>query len=487
MGKPTGFMEYAREAVGDISPQERLTNFDEFHTELSAAQRMRQGARCMDCGVPFCTSGFGCPLSNLMPEWNDFIYQGRFDEAFFRLRETNNFPEFTGRVCPAICESACVLGIHEDPVTIRNNECFIANNAYLAGYLAVRPPKKRTGKKVAVIGSGPSGLAAADQLNQAGHTVTVFERADRPGGLLMYGIPNMKLDKTVVTERIAVMEAEGVRFHLNAWVGKNIDPQKILAEFDAVILAVGSTTPRDMNAPGRGLQGVHFALDFLKGNTHRLLDGEDAASPYISAAGKNVIVIGGGDTGNDCLGTALRHGCASLKNFEVLPQPPPGRTEDTPWPYFPRILKVDYGHEEAIYRFGSDPREYCISTKEFTGDAEGNLSGLKTVRVSWTKDSSGRFVMNEVPGSEETWKADLVLLALGFLGPEPQTLEAFNLAKDTRGNISAEYGVFKTTREKVFAAGDSRRGQSLVVWAIHEGRKAARAVDSFLMGKTFLP
>ena len=487
MGKPTGFMEYAREVIKDVPPETRLKNFNEFHEELDVAERIRQGARCMDCGVPFCHSSYGCPISNLMPEWNDFIYQGRFEEAFFRLRATNNFPEFTGRVCPSPCESACVLGINEPPVTIKNNECFIIDKAWETGLMVPRPPKVRSGRKVAVVGSGPAGLAAADQLNQAGHDVTVFERADRVGGLLMYGIPNMKLDKGIVLKRTALMEAEGVKFRTGAWIGKNVETGKIAAEFDAVVLAVGSTKPRDLPVPGRNLKGVHFALEFLGANTKSLLDSNLADGSYISAKGKHVVVIGGGDTGNDCLGTSLRHGCAGLKNFEVLSEPPKARTADFPWPLFPRILKVDYGHEEAIHRFGKDPREYEILTKEFLDDGKGNLAGLRTVRVKWAKDDQGRMNMSEVPGTEETWKADLVFLALGFLGPEPETVDAFGLEKDARSNIKAEYGAFSTSKAKIFAAGDARRGQSLVVWAINEGRKTAKAVDKFLMGRTLLP
>ncbi len=487
MGKPTGFMEYEREVVKDVPPAMRLGNFDEFHVELNVAERIKQGARCMDCGVPFCHSSYGCPISNLMPEWNDFIYQGRFEEAFYRLRATNNFPEFTGRVCPAPCESACVLGINEPPVTIKNNECFIIDRAWEAGLMVPRPPRVRTGRRVAVVGGGPAGLAAADQLNQAGHAVTVYERADRVGGLLMYGIPNMKLDKRIVLRRIGVMEAEGIEFRTGAWVGRNVDPEKLVREYDAVVLAIGSTKPRDLAVPGRELNGVHFALDFLGPNTRSLLDSSLGDGRYISAKDKHVVVIGGGDTGNDCLGTSLRHGCASLKNFEVLPEPPKERTAEFPWPLFPRLLKVDYGHEEAIHRFGRDPREYEILTKEFVNDGKGNLAALRTVRVKWAKDGQGRMAMQEIPGTEETWKADLAFLALGFLGPEPETVDAFGVEKDARSNIKAEFGAFATSNPKVFAAGDARRGQSLVVWAISEGRKTAKAVDRFLMGKTLLP
>jgi glutamate synthase (NADPH/NADH) small chain len=487
MGKPTGFFEYARKVVLDISPEERLKNFDEFHKELDVPERIEQGARCMDCGVPFCLSSYGCPIANLMPEWNDFIYQGRFEEAYWRLRTTNNFPEFTGRVCPAPCESACVLGINEPPVTIKNNESFIVDKAYETGLLRPMPPKVRSGKKVAVIGSGPAGLAAADQLNQAGHGVTVFEREDRIGGLLMYGIPNMKLDKNLVAKRVGIMEQEGITFKTGAWVGRNIEPENILRDYDAVVLAVGSTKPRDLPVPGRNLRGIHFAMDFLSANTRALLRGGSRGDGFISAEEKNVVVIGGGDTGNDCLGTSLRHGCKGIFNFEVLPEPPKERSSDQPWPLFPRVLKVDYGHEEAIHRFGRDPREYSIMTKEFIDDGTGNVSSLRTIRVAWSKDAQGRQVMNEIPGTEETWKADLVFLALGFLGPEPETVDSFGLEKDARSNIKAEYGRFAASKEKVFAAGDARRGQSLVVWAIHEGRKAARAVDLYLTGRTLLP
>ncbi|MFQ3620064.1 MAG: glutamate synthase subunit beta [Spirochaetales bacterium] len=488
MGKPTGFMEYPRRVVQQVEPSERIKHFEEFHIELDRGERVRQGARCMDCGVPFCQSSYGCPIANLIPEWNDFIYQERFEEAFWRLRATNNFPEFTGRVCPAPCETACVLGINEPPVTIKNNECFIIDKAYELGLMIPRPPKVRTGKKIAIVGSGPAGLAAADQLNQAGHWVTVYERADRVGGLLMYGIPNMKLDKQIVMQRVGIMESEGVEFKTKSWVGQNVDPEQILSQFDAVVLAIGSTVPRDLSVPGRNLKGIHFAMDYLTASTKGLLEGEQSLNgKFISARNKQVVVIGGGDTGNDCLGTALRQGCAGIKNFELLPKPPKERTPEFPWPLYPRLLKMDYGHEEAQARFGEDPREWGILTKEFLDNGKGEVGGIRTVRVEWSKDAGGKPVMNEIPGSEEIWQADLVLLALGFLGPEKETVAGFGVEPDQRSLIKAPYGDFSTSKKKIFAAGDARRGQSLVVWAIHEGRKVARAVDMYLMGQTFLP
>lgn len=488
MGKTTGFMEYSRHKAPWRASESRVLDFDEFLVPLERAERAEQGARCMDCGVPFCQSSFGCPVSNLVPEWNDLVYRGRDREAWLRLRKTNNFPEFTGRVCPAPCEGACVLGIGSDPVTIKDNECWIADNAREQGWVQPVPPATRTGKKVAVIGSGPSGLAAADQLNCAGHWVTVFERADRPGGLLMYGIPNMKLDKSLVLRRVDLMKAEGVEFCTSTEIGKDIPADKLLENFDAVLVASGSTRPRDLSVPGRNLAGIHFAMDYLKGSTEHVLSALSAASrPAIDAKGKKVLVIGGGDTGNDCIGTAIRQGCTAVVNFELLPKPPASRTADMPWPTFPRTLKTDYGHAEAEYSFGKDPREYCISTKEFVGDANGNVIGVRTIRVEWKKNEAGQFGMSEIPGSEEYFEADLVFLALGFLGPEVKLLEDLGVALDGRGNAGAPYGSFSTSVPKVFAAGDARRGQSLVVWAIHEGRGAAREIDRFLMGETVLP
>lgn len=486
MGKPTGFMEFARHTVIDRDPKERLADFDEFHKELDEKERQDQGARCMDCGIPFCQSSYGCPVDNLIPEWNDLIYRGRWDEAFFRLLKTNNFPEYTGRVCPAPCESACVLGINEPAVTIKDNECAIIDRAYDSGLMKPMPPATRTDKRVAVVGSGPAGLACADQLNKAGHRVTVLERADRIGGLLMYGIPNMKLDKGLVQKRNDIMAAEGIDFKTGVWVGRDLEAAKLVSDFDAVVLACGATKPRDLPVPGRELDGIHFAMDFLHANTKSLLDSNHADGRYISAKDKHVVVIGGGDTGNDCLGTSMRHGCASLKNFELLPKPASERTGEFPWPTYPRLYKLDYGHEEAATVFGDDPREYSILTKEFLGEG-GRVTGIKTVRVKWHKEPGERPRMEEIPGSEEEWKADLVLLALGFLGPEADIAEELTLDRDERSNFKAAYDEFATSIPKVFAAGDSRRGQSLVVWAIKEGRGAAREVDRFLMGKTLLP
>jgi glutamate synthase (NADPH/NADH) small chain len=480
MGKPTGFLEYDRQKVKDRLPLERLKDFGEFLVPLKDAERRTQGARCMDCGVPFCQSSYGCPVDNLIPEWNDLIYRGKDEEAFKRLRKTNNFPEFTGRVCPAPCEYACVLGVTSPAVTIKDNEAWIIDNAYEKGWMVPRPPQTRTGKTVAVIGSGPAGLAAADQLNQAGHTVTVFERSDRIGGLLMYGIPNMKLDKKLVDRRVQLLRDEGVTFKTGVWVGKDVKAADLVKDFDAVLVATGSTKPRDLNVPGRQFKGVHFAMDFLTANTKSLLNSNLKDGAYISAAGKKVIVIGGGDTGNDCLGTSLRHGCTALENFEVLPKPSEDRTEEFPWPTYPRLFKADYGHNEAVAKFGKDPRTYSISTKQFLGNEKGELTGLVTVNVEWTKDEKGAWKMAEVPGSEKTWEADLVFLALGFLGPEDEICAELGLERDPRSNVKAAYGQFSTSHPKVFAAGDARRGQSLVVWAINEGRLAAAKVDQFL-------
>ncbi|MCY3657775.1 MAG: glutamate synthase subunit beta [Caldilineaceae bacterium] len=500
MGKPTGFLEFERQSVPERPPLERIQDWDEFHLHLSTGDLQQQGARCMDCGIPFCHTGTmpegGCPINNLIPEWNDLVYQDRWREALARLHATNNFPEFTGRVCPAPCEGSCTLGLIEPPVTIKSIECAIIDRGFEEGWVVPQPPAVRTGKRIAVVGSGPAGLACAAQLNSAGHTVTVYERADRIGGLLMYGIPNMKLEKETVQRRVDLMCAEGVTFVTNCEVGKDIPADRLQEDNDAVVLCGGATNPRDLSIEGRELDGVHYAMEFLHGNTKQLLDdkhgpvpgeGEGYSHPFISAEGKDVIVIGGGDTGNDCLGTSMRHGCRSVNMFEILPKPPPDRAPNNPWPEWPRIFRVDYGHAEAAERFGADPRTFLISTKRFVGDEHGKLKELHTVMIEWITDEDGRFQLQEVPGSEKVWPAQLVLLAMGFLGPENPVLEQLGVERDARSNAQAEYGQFATNVPGVFAAGDMRRGQSLVVWAINEGRGAARECDRYLMGETSLP
>jgi glutamate synthase (NADPH/NADH) small chain len=493
MGKPTGFIEYLRELPLDRSATERIRDWNEFHLHLDEEKLQEQGARCMDCGLPFCHTGTllsgmasGCPINNLIPEWNDLVYRGLWREALDRLHKTNNFPDFTGRVCPAPCEGSCVLGINAPPVTIKNIECSIIDKGFEEGWVVAEVPTVRTGKKVAVVGSGPAGLCAAAQLNKAGHWVTVFERADRIGGLLMYGIPNMKLDKQFVLRRVDLMAKEGVNFVTNTEVGQNYPAEKLVKEFDAVILCTGATKPRDLPIDGRQFKGIHFAMEFLQANTKSVLDGYKNGD-YISAASKDVIVIGGGDTGTDCVGTAMRHGCKSLVQLEILPQPPLERASDNPWPEWPKVYRLDYGQEEAAAVFGADPRVYLTTAKRFVGDDSGQVKEVHTVTIEWTKDDKGRFVPTEVPGTERIRPAQLVLLAMGFLGPEQSLLDQLRVERDARSNVKAEYNNYSTSLKGVFVAGDARRGQSLVVWAFNEGRGAARECDRYLMGATDLP
>ena len=494
MGKPTGFLEYERETGGVISPEERIQNFNEFHIPLSSEMQQKQGARCMDCGVPFCQSGMmiggmvsGCPLNNLVPEWNDLIYNGNWEQAWRRLMKTNSFPEFTSRVCPALCEAACTCNLNGAPVSVKENEHGIIEYGYEHGLMKADPPKVRTGKRIAVVGSGPSGLAAADQLNKRGHQVTVFERSDRVGGLLMYGIPNMKLDKAVIERRINIMKEEGIEFVTGADIGNNYKASRLLKEYDSVILACGASNPRDINVPGREAKGIYFAVDFLKKTTKSLLDSNFEDGNFISAKGKNVLVIGGGDTGNDCVGTSIRLGAQNVIQLEMMPKAPDQRAESNPWPEWPKICKTDYGQEEAIAVFGHDPRIYQTTVTEFIKDEKGAVKQAKIVSLKPVKDEkTGRMNMVPVEGTEKVIEVGLVLIAAGFLGSQAYVTDAFQVKVNGRTNVETAPDEYESSVPGIFAAGDMHRGQSLVVWAIREGRMAAEKVDESLMGYTNL-
>ena len=493
MGKPTGFLEHQRRPIPDRHPLERIKDWGEIHEDFQESKLREQGSRCMDCGTPYCHTGMtlsnmasGCPINNLIPEWNDLVYNGKWKDALERLHKTNNFPEFTGRVCPAPCEGSCVLGVIEPPVTIKSIECAIIDKGFQEGWVTPSPPLKRSNKKVAVVGSGPAGLAAADQLNKAGHTVTVYERADRIGGLLMYGIPNMKLDKKYIQRRVDLLQDEGIEFIVSTEIGKDLPAKKLVEDFDAVVLCCGATKPRDLPVEGRELNGVHFAMEFLTTNTQGLLELKDVTSFETAAKNKDVVVIGGGDTGTDCVGTSVRHGCNTVTQLEIMPRPPDERAPDNPWPEWPKVYKMDYGQEEAKEVFGRDPRHYLTATKKFIGDEAGNLCAIQIHDIEW-KQENGRFSPIEVSGSVREIPAQVAFLAMGFLGPEDLIAEELGLERDTRSNVQAEYGKFSTNMSGVFAAGDMRRGQSLVVWAINEGRAVARECDEFLMGETSLP
>ena len=494
MGKPTGFLEYARETAQVLPPKVRIANFNEFRIPLSRERQKAQGARCMECGVPFCQSGMilggmasGCPLHNLVPETNDLVYMGNWKQAYLRLAKTHSFPEFTSRVCPALCEAACTCNLDGEPVATKENERAIIETAYERGWVTPQIPKVRTGKSVAVIGSGPSGLAAAQQLNRRGHSVTVYERSDRIGGLLRYGIPNMKLEKSVIDRRIKVMEEEGIKFVTDVNVGVDVTAEEILAKFDRVVLACGASNPRDINVSGRDAKGIYFAVDFLKLVTKALLDSDFEKVPYELAKDKHVLVIGGGDTGNDCVGTSIRLGAKSVIQLEMMPEPSKKRTDSNPWPQWPRVLKTDYGQEEAIAVFGCDPRVYQTTVTEFIKDKKGNVSKAKIVKLKSEKDpKTGRMQMVPVEGSEELIPVDLVLISAGFLGSQKYVTDAFKVALDERTNVQTDADRYETSVPRVFTAGDMHRGQSLVVWAIREGREAAKAVDESLMGYTNL-
>ena len=476
MGKVTGFKEYDRQTEAYRPVRDRINDYGEIFTgSHNEDQLQTQGARCMDCGVPFCQSDNGCPINNLIPEWNDLVYNGQWKTALERLLKTNNFPEFTGRVCPAPCEGSCVLGMNNPAVTIKNIELAIIDKGFEEGWIKPYQVEFRTGKKVAIIGSGPAGLAAADELNKLGHNVVVYERDNRIGGLLMYGIPNMKLGKDLVDRRVDLLRDSGIEFVTNANVGKDILVKDLESDYDAIIFATGATQPRDLPVENRDASGVHFAMEYLKSNTSSYLDSGVGDQSDLSAKDKNVIVIGGGDTGTDCIGTALRQGAKSIVNFELMSRPPNDRAENNPWPLWPYIWRVDYGHEEATEKFGKDPREYQIMTKSFQKDESGKVKGLTTVNVEFV---DGR--LNEIAGSEKHWDADLVLLSMGFVSPEHYLSDDAKIDLDDRGNYKATYGEYVTSKNNIFTAGDCRRGQSLVVWAINEGREVAEKVNNYL-------